>query len=136
MLISRAFSHLASSLVTTCGLTCISPLARLLYIIELTVGFETNINLNADRKKDKYMQLTRDLSSKYRSVKFSNRSISSLGIFGKSRNSFIAMCNDLNIDKQQLNYGLRKTTTIIIRSSYYIFCMRNKPWASPDLHTY
>ena len=34
-----------------------------IYIIELTVGFETNINLNAERKKDNYMQLTQDLSS-------------------------------------------------------------------------
>ena len=36
-----------------------------IYIIELTVKFETNINLNAERKKDKYMQLTCDLSSRY-----------------------------------------------------------------------
>ena len=35
---------------------------KVIYIIELTVGFESNINLNAERKKDKYMQLTRDLS--------------------------------------------------------------------------
>ena len=77
-----------------------------IYIIELTIGFDTNINLNAERKKDKYMQLTRDLSSKYRSVNFINLSITSLGIFGKSCNSFIAMCNDLNIDKQNLNYML------------------------------
>ena len=107
-----------------------------IYIIELTVGFETNINLNAERKKDKYMQLTHDLSSKYHSVKFINLSISSLGIFGKSCNSFIAMCNDLNINTQQLNYALRKITAIIIQSSYYIFCMRNKPWANPNLLTY
>ena len=105
-------------------------------IIELTVGFDTNINLNAEKKKDKYMQLTRYLSSKYRSVNFINLSISSLGIFGKSCNSFIAMCNDHNIDKQNLNYALRKITAIIIRSTYYIFCMRNKPWTNPDLLTY
>ena len=107
-----------------------------IYIIELTVGFEANINLHAERKIDKYMQLTRDLSSKYRSVKFINLSISSLGIFGKSCNSFTAMCNDLTIDKQQLNYALRKITAIIIRSSHYIFCMRNKPWTNPNFLTY
>ena len=82
------------------------------------------------------LKFEKDLSSKYRSVKFNNLSISSLGIFGISCNSFIAMCNDLNIDKQQLHYALRKITAIIIRSSYYIFCMRNKPWANPDLLTY
>ena len=46
------------------------------------------------------------------------------------------MCNDLNIDKQSLNYALRKITAIIILSTYYIFCMRNKPWINPDLLTY
>ena len=84
----------------------ISTGSAIIYIIELTIGFDTNINLNTERKKDKYMQLTRDLSSKYRSVNFINLSITSLGIFGKSCNSFIAMCNDLNIDKQNLNYTL------------------------------
>ena len=121
--------HLRPDILISTGLATI-------YIIELTVGFDTNINLNAERKKDKYMQLTRDLSSKYRSVNFINLSISSLGVFGKSCNSFIAMCNDLNIDKQNLNYALRKLTAIIIRSTYYIFCMRNKPWTNPDLLTY
>ena len=115
--------HLRPDMLISIGLAAI-------YIIELTVGFETNINLNAERKKDKYMQHTRDLSSKYHNVKFINLSISSLGIFGNSCNSFIAMCNDLNINKQQLNYVLRKIIAIIIQSSYYIFCMRNKPWAN------
>ena len=114
----------------------ISTGSATIYIIELTVGFDTNINLNAERKKDKYMQLTHDPSSKYRSVNFINVSISSLGIFGKSCNSFIAMCNVLNIDKQNLNYALRTITAMIIRSTYYIFCMRNKPWTNPDLLTY
>jgi len=82
------------------------------------------------------MQLTRYLPSKYRSVNSNNLSISSLGNFGISCNSFIAMCNDLNINKQHLNYALRKITAIIIRSTYYIFYMRNKPWINPDLLTY
>ena len=45
------------------------------------------------------MCFTRDLSSKYRSVKFINLPFSSLGVVGKSSNSFIVMCNDLNVDK-------------------------------------
>ena len=96
-----------------------------IFIIELAVGFETNTNLNAERKKDKYIQLTRALSSKYRSVKFINLSISSLGIFGKSCSSFIAMCNYHSTDKQHLYYALRQITAITIRSTYYIFRMRN-----------
>ena len=107
-----------------------------IYIVELTVGFETNITTNADRKRNKYLQLTRDLSSKYRYTKFINLSMSSIGIFGKSCKSFIEMCNDLGIEKQHLNYILSKITAIIIRSTYYIFCMRNKSWTNPDLLTY
>ena len=106
-------------------------------IIEFTVIFETTINLDVERKKDeKYMQLTRDLSSKYRSVKVISPSISSLVILGKSCSSFIAMCNDLTINKQNFNYVLMKITTTIIRSTYYIFWMRNKPWTNLDLFTY
>ena len=107
-----------------------------IYIVELTVGFETNITTNADRKRNKYLQLTHDLSSKYRNTKFINLSISSIGIFGKSCKSFIEMRNDLGIEKQHLNYILSKITAIIIRSTYYIFCMRNKSWTNPDLLTY
>ena len=77
-----------------------------------------------------------DLSFNYRNVKFVNLSISSLGIFGKSCDSFIQMCNDLNIEKKHLNYIIIKLTTIIIRTTYYIFCMRNKPWTNPDLLTF
>ena len=36
-----------------------------LYMIELIVGFETNLNSNAERKHEKYHQLTRDLSSDF-----------------------------------------------------------------------
>ena len=41
-----------------------------LNIIELTLGFETNIDLNAERKHNEYLQLTHDLSSMHRYVRF------------------------------------------------------------------
>ena len=50
-----------------------------LYIIELMVGFETNIDLNAAKKHDKYLQLAHDLSPMYRCVRLINLSIRSLG---------------------------------------------------------
>ena len=86
-----------------------------LYIIELTVGFETNIDRNAERKHDRYLQLTHDLSSMYRCVRLSNLSTSSLEIFGNSCKSFTEMCNDLDVEKQHMKYILRKATHIIIR---------------------
>ena len=114
----------------------ISTSKNILYIIELTVGFETNIENNATRKSEKYRKIAQDLSFNYRNVKFVNLSISSLGIFGKSCDSFIQMCKDLNIEKKHLNYIIIKLTTIIIRTTYYIFCMCNKPWTNPDFLTF
>ena len=42
-----------------------------LYIIELTVGFETNLNINASRKELKYRPLQVDLDKAYDRIKIS-----------------------------------------------------------------
>jgi hypothetical protein len=49
-----------------------------LYVLELTGGFETNINSNSDRKNKKYLPLISDQESNHDKVKFVNVSISSL----------------------------------------------------------
>ena len=142
MLTSHNIFPLLSSLVTTCVLTCSSPfLLNTLSILELSVGFETILDNNADRKFTKYRYLLIDLTSKYRHVKFVNLSIGSLRIFGQSCDSFLQMCSDLTIDKAHTNCIITKLSTyhyliIIIRTTYYIFCMRNKPWTNPDLLSY
>ena len=59
-----------------------------LYVVELSVGFEINLSNNTSRKFGEYRYLLHDLESEYRHVKFDNLSISSLGIFGQSCNSF------------------------------------------------
>ena len=104
-----------------------------LYIIELTVGFETNLANNARRKELKYRSLVTDLSNDYHSIEFINLSISCLGIFGQSSESFLTMCTKLGFDNQHLNFIISKLSTIAIRTTYYIFCMRNKPWCNPEL---
>ena len=71
------------------------------YVLELTMGFETNLNCNAVRKSEKYATLVSDLKCQFKSVSFVNLSISSLGIFGNSCSSFIDMCDSLSIDYQQ-----------------------------------
>ena len=53
-----------------------------IYILEHAVGFETNIEVNAERKRAKYQSLVENFKSKYKDVDFVNFSISSLGIFG------------------------------------------------------
>ena len=105
----------------------LSTANNILYIIELTVFFETNIDNNASRKYEKYHSRKQELSFNYHEVKFINVSIGSLGIFGNSCDAYVQMYKDLDFDKKHLKYILKKLITIIIRTTYYVFCMRNKP---------
>ena len=109
---------------------------KCLYIIELTVGFETNLDNNSKRKEFKYRPLLRDLGNKYRLVKFVNLSISCLGIFGQSSDSFLRICKEVDIDQCHPNFVISKMSSIIIRTTYYIFCMTNKQWTNPELLCY
>ena len=77
---------------------------KLSYILELTVGFETNLKINSDRKLKKYLPLISDQENNFDKVKFVNVSISSLGVFGQSTNTFIDMLKDLKFDEQHIKY--------------------------------
>ena len=68
-----------------------------LYIIELTVGHESNLSNNVKRKKEKYKNLIRELSKVFQTVKFVNLSMSSLGVFDKECDTFVEMMNDLDM---------------------------------------
>ena len=104
-----------------------------LYVLELTIGFETNLYCNADRKRSKYAFLIYDLKGRYKSVTFVNLSISSLGIFSNSCFSFLDMCDSLSSDEEHKRYFISKVSTISIRTTYYIFCCRNKPSTNTEL---
>ncbi len=106
---------------------------KILYILELTVGFETNLKTNSDRKHEKYLTLITDHENVYDEVKFVNVSISSLGVFGESTNTLFDMLHDLKYDEQRINYVKKKIIATCIRTSYYIFCRRNKDWNNPEL---
>ena len=61
-------------------------------IVELTVGYETNLEKNAKRKKAKYSELVIDQSDHFEKVNFVNISMSSLGVYGKECSAFISAC--------------------------------------------
>ena len=103
-----------------------------IYILELTVGFETILEVNAVRKRAKYQSLMETLKSKYTDVKFVNLSISALGVFGLSYSSFTEMCDAPAIDMGHQRYLISKLSKAIIRTTYYIFCLRNRPWNNPE----
>ena len=106
-----------------------------LYVVELTVGYETNLEYNVKRKKAKYRELVRQLDENFNEVNFVNLSMSSLGIFAQECSTFLEMLENVGLDKNYRTFCVRKMMTIAIRSTYYIFCCRNKEWESPDLLT-
>ena len=104
-----------------------------LYILELTLGFESNIQINSDRKASKYSSIILDLKHAYFDVQFVNLPMSTLGIMGRSSESLLLMLEDLKLDKNAQKHIIRKIINIAIRCSYYVFCRRNKSWTNPDL---
>ena len=107
--------------------------SKCLYVLELTVGFESNLNNNVVRKKEKCLNLINEISRNYRCVRFVNLSMRSLGVFSDECSTFLNMVNDIAIDKKQQLYIIKKMISITIKATDYIFCCRNRNWDSPDL---
>ena len=61
------------------------------------MGFELNIKINSDRKATKYCPLINHLHSSYSTVTFVILSMSVIGIFGMSSESFLSMFADLQL---------------------------------------
>ena len=100
--------------------------SRSLIILELTVGYETNLEKNYLRKKEKYKRLIDELKIKYGSINYVNLSMGSIGtVFEKSKTSE-KISQELGIEENNYNYLMKKIVEICIRCSYYIFCMRSK----------
>ena len=102
-----------------------------LYIIELTVRFQSNVNANTFQQKPKYLELVDTFSQRYDAVKFVNVSMGTLGMFGTSCDTFVTMLNEVGTTQNQKDYLLKSMTNITIRCTYYIFCMWDKPWNDP-----
>ena len=64
---------------------------RCLYILELTIGYESNLQVNANRKRQKYLDLIKEQEADYDKVKFVNLSLSTLGVFSRSSENFDGM---------------------------------------------
>jgi hypothetical protein len=103
-----------------------------LYILELTVGYETNLRNNIKWKKDKYLDLNEEQKKHFKPVEFINLSISALRVFDKESSAFLKMLNHLNVGESQTKYCIKKIINISIRSIYYILYRRNKEWTNPD----
>ena len=104
---------------------------NMLLVLELTVGFETNIKKNFDRKAERYNQLLSDLSSKYQ-VHYVNLSLGAIGVVGNG-NLLVNNLTRFGLNIETTNFLVKRIINVCIRTTYFIFCMRNKGWENPDL---
>ena len=102
-----------------------------LLLLELTVGFETNIKKDFDQKAKWYQQLLAELSNKY-NVYYVNLSLGAISTIRKDSLIMTAMEN-FDLFKETLNFMVNRTIKAFIRTTYYIFCMRNKEWENLEL---
>ena len=105
-------------------------------MVELTVGYESNLESNIKRKRNKYQELMKEQRKHFNDVKFINISICCLRVFAKESSSFLKMLDDIKFDDKYKMFCVKKMMTIAIRTSYYILWCRNKEWENPELLTF
>ena len=97
-----------------------------LYVLELSFGFETNIGNDEAHKKRRYENLLEGLSSSYLHVEYINLSTGTIGtICINGRKELTHMLENLKNKKQEPFYLEKKIIIIFIRCTYYIFCKRH-----------
>ena len=102
-----------------------------IFVLELTVGFETNTDLNTKRKANKYKEMLKSLENKFEKVNFINLSMGTLCIVGVHSNVTNKL-KALGFLQHEIAYLIKKIMGCCIRGTYYVFRMRNKAW-SPSL---
>ena len=71
--------------------------------------------------------------NRYEQAKFIKIVISTLGVFDSSSVVFLDMLEDLKFDQTCRHYAIKKIMAIAIRTSYHVFCRRNKDRDNPKL---
>jgi len=104
-------------------------------VLELTVGFETNILKNSERKRKKYNDLIKKLNNDY-DVEYIDLSMGAIGVIGNESKDVQKLFINLGLSKQESEYLTQKVINVCIRATYYIFCKRNEKWEGPSLLTW
>ena len=103
------------------------------WVLELSIGFETNVTRNINRKALRYHALIANLAEgNYAAVKFINLSMGAIGGYGKG-SGIKTFLKDFGVGDTETKYELTKMSNICMRCSYYIFCLRNRKWTNPEL---
>ena len=104
-------------------------------MVELTCGFITKVKENSERKQTSYDETLQDLNARYKNASFVNLSMSALGLIGKndSGQNLLNALTSIGVPKVNATNVIRTAINICIRSTYYLFCKKDKDWLDPDL---
>ena len=102
-----------------------------IYVIELTVCFDTNTNKSRAYKQNRYENLKKELLIECEHFEIIYLEITTLGFCSKE--SFEQISKLLKMLQIYQDRTIIKLMETAIRATYYIFCRRNNSWSNPDL---
>ena len=102
-----------------------------LYVLELTVCFDTNTKKSREYKMTRYKNLKDDLLINCEEFEMIYIEFTTLGFISKeSFKQFSKLLKALGIYQDRTIIKCMETA---IRATYYVFCRRNKSWPNPEL---
>lgn len=102
-----------------------------IFVVELTVCFDTNTKKSRDYKQNRYRNLENQLLIDCDTFEIIYIEFTSLGFI--SKDSFLQFSNLLIALNIYQDRTIIKCMETAIRATYYIFCRRNNTWSDPDL---
>ena len=101
-----------------------------IYVIELTVPYETNCKKAKRRKEERYKNLRSELIMTCSTFEVITLEVTTLGFVSKDINRFRRLLRTLDLNEERI---VKKCMEVALRTTFYIYCRRNKPWNNPDL---
>ena len=92
---------------------------------ELTVDFETNILKNSKRKLNNCKDLVKRLKETYY-VKYVDLGLKAIGVIGKDSKGLQDSFINMGMSTNESTYLIRRIVNVCTRTTYVIFCQRNK----------
>ena len=59
--------------------------------------------------------------------------MSALGIIGRDSSELYSALSKLSLDSKSIDFLVKRVINVCNRSTYYIFCIRDKEWTDPEL---
>ena len=102
-------------------------------VIELTCPFELNARKSREYKETRYKEIQGELLTPKSRFSLILLEVTSLGFVTENVKLFRNFLKTIEINE---TYAIGKMQEVAIRSSYYIYCRRNKVWNEPELISY